>query len=952
MSGRGYDRPQLLQGFLGLAADRLLLLAAVERSGFKRRLLLPGIVLTAAEVVVIVLPLLSFYQPTPEQRTVLVRAAVPVCAGFVAVWGLAIASWLAPLQRAVSLRKKGQSLLEPVSDAAYRAMLLVPNRLLVLRTALWTVSVTVLALLLYALTSFTLQSVGTVVGVAFINSVVVSLFRSAWTAQILASLKPLLFPGLEPLRYFADTYFERLIKISLVIAAVGLAAIAGFIYFFLPITFEQYLLLQTYFPLLLGLTTVIWYLMARRFRGPIDVYLEAAVYGDPRDRPGSTDPRAPAAYRAAQALGYKLAASKVAFWTVAALAASIQARYGFAVDSDSAILMFGAAVVITVGVALYEALWHRAGIRPLLAHLALRHRLSPREIRTPLSLRAKMLISFGGLVLFACGLSLFWSFIQYKDLAAGFVQKQALQKLDFVRDEVRMRAAKRGSVADTALVREVLAQAALGVMADGGSFYHLPPTGAGAHATPIRAGSNPTPRLPWPTVALLYQNDEGWLDVAPLRLTGRYSRLVVDELDLGTISILYPGYRFRGPGIERPLKELLVFFIVLFGVSAGIVWFTVSEFTTPIKALETRAEEMARGELAPPVIAATEADEVGRLTFALEDMRRALRDKLRSTEEVNLDLEREVQRRTADLARKNKELYEALEALKRAQAQLVRSEKMASIGQLVAGIAHEINNPVNAIANTVGPMEQELDQVLGEISMRKSLVGTAGETVGEIRDMMRVIQNGARRTKEIVQALHNYSRVDDERLLDVDLNRSLDESLELLRHLLKGTIEVERHYTQSPRVKAHAGQISQVFLNLLTNAAQALGPKGGTIRIETERRASPNGSAVGVGGDQVVIRIIDNGPGIPPEIIPRIFDPFFTTTEVGQGSGLGLSIVHGIVERHGGTIEVDSTVGVGTTFTVTLPVEQPPPTKLPPEAPPKVVVSAQPLTPSGSHRSS
>jgi len=905
----------------------------VERSGFKRRLFIPGVVLTALEAIVIVLPLLYFYRPTPEQRAVLGTAALPVGLGFVAVWALAITTWLSPLQKAVSLRKKNQPLLGEVTDAAYRALLLAPNRLWALRTTLWTTSFSVLAGLLYALTSFPLQAVVTVIGVTLMNSLMVSLLRAAWTARVLAQLKPVLFPGLEPLRYFADSYFDRLIKISLVIGAIALGAIVGFIYFFLPITFDQFLLIQTYFPITIGVVTVLWYGFARRFRRPIETYLDAAVYSDPRDRPGPTDPRATAAYRGAQALGYKLAASKVAFWTLAAIGASVMARFWFHIDSDATILMAGAAVVITVGAALYEALWHRAGMRPLLSHLALRHRLQPHEIRTPLSLRLKMLISFGGLVLFACGLALFWSFIQYKNLAAGFVQKQALQKLDFVRDEVRMRAAKRERPPDTQLVREVLAQAALGVMADGGSFYHLSHGAAGAHAVPIRAGATPALRLPWPTVALLYQRGEGWLDVAPLRLTGRYTELVIDGVDLGTIALFYPGSRFRGPGIERPLKELLVFFIVLFGVSAGIVWFTVSEFTTPIKALERRAEEMSRGELAPPVAAAGEADEVGRLTFALEEMRRALRDKLRSTEEVNLDLEREVVRRTSDLARKNKELYEALEALKRAQAQLVRSEKMASIGQLVAGIAHEINNPVNAIANTVGPMQTEVDDMLSEMSARKSLAGVANESATEIRDMIRVIQNGARRTKEIVQALHNYSRVDDERLLDVDLKRSLDESLELLRHMIKGHITVERHYGDHGRIKAHAGQLSQVFLNLLTNAAQALGGKEGVIRIETARRA-------GASGDVVVVKISDNGPGIPPEVLPRIFDPFFTTKEVGQGTGLGLSIVHGIVERHGGSIEVDTQVGVGTTFTITLPVEQPAPAApAPSEHPPKVVVA-------------
>jgi len=326
---------------------------------------------------------------------------------------------------------------------------------------------------------------------------------------------------------------------------------------------------------------------------------------------------------------------------------------------------------------------------------------------------------------------------------------------------------------------------------------------------------------------------------------------------------------------------------------------TVSEFVTPIRKLEQRADEMARGELARSVTSGGEGDEVGRLTFALEEMRRALREKIRSTEEVNLDLEREVQRRTADLAKKNKELADALEKLTRAQSQLVRAEKMASIGQLVAGIAHEINNPVNAIANTVGPLRETL-----------SGIEAAPEIITDVEHMMRVIQNGARRTQTIVQALHNYSRTDDERLVEFDLNRGLDDSLELLRHHLKGHISVARRYAEVGRIKAHAGQLNQVFMNLITNAAQAVaGRDGARIDVVTRRR----------GDGHVVIEVVDNGPGMPPEILPKIFDPFFTTKEVGQGSGLGLSIVHGIVERHGGTIEVESQLGRGTTFTVTLP---------------------------------
>ncbi len=175
--------------------------------------------------------------------------------------------------------------------------------------------------------------------------------------------------------------------------------------------------------------------------------------------------------------------------------------------------------------------------------------------------------------------------------------------------------------------------------------------------------------------------------------------------------------------------------------------------------------------------------------------------------------------------------------------------------------------------------------------------------------MVKVVQRGAQRTKAIVGALHNYSRTDDEKVVDFDLNRSLDDSLELLRHVLKGNVGVEKKYGEVGKIRGHAGQVNQVFMNLLTNAAQALtGRDGAVITIQTRAQ-----------GEHVEVRIGDNGPGIPPDVVPRIFDPFFTTKDVGEGTGLGLAIVHELVERHGGEIEVDTQVGVGTTFTVTLP---------------------------------
>jgi signal transduction histidine kinase len=171
------------------------------------------------------------------------------------------------------------------------------------------------------------------------------------------------------------------------------------------------------------------------------------------------------------------------------------------------------------------------------------------------------------------------------------------------------------------------------------------------------------------------------------------------------------------------------------------------------------------------------------------------------------------------------------------------------------------------------------------------------------------VQRGAARSKAIVQALHNYSRGDEQRPQELALARSVDDTLDLLRHRLRN-VRVEKQIDPALRIRGFPGQIDQVFMNLITNAAQAIGERerGGTIRVAAVDRAG-----------EVEITVADDGPGIPADVIPRIFDPFFTTKDVGEGSGLGLSIVHGIVDRHGGRIEVQSRVGEGTTFRLLLP---------------------------------
>jgi signal transduction histidine kinase len=342
--------------------------------------------------------------------------------------------------------------------------------------------------------------------------------------------------------------------------------------------------------------------------------------------------------------------------------------------------------------------------------------------------------------------------------------------------------------------------------------------------------------------------------------------------------------------------------IVAMALIAGIVLLLIRDVVTPLSALEERSSEMAKGQLARPVPPWGEADEIGRLAVIFEEMRRSLRDRLRSTESINVDLEREVRRRTEALEQRNAELHEALDKLRRAQDNLVRSEKLASMGRLVAGIAHEINNPVNAVINSLGPLEEAVKRIAAGEG------GSPVETAKEAEEILAVVQRGAARTKAIVQALHGYARGDDSVQREVSLQRSVDETMGLLQHRLR-KVKVVKEVDPNVRILGFPGQLDQVLMNLLTNAAQAIGDNGGTIRVDAQNR-----------DDRVVLSVADDGPGIPPDVLPRIFDPFFTTKDVGEGSGLGLSIVHGIVERHGGHIDVESQPGQGTKFLISFPL--------------------------------
>ena len=317
----------------------------------------------------------------------------------------------------------------------------------------------------------------------------------------------------------------------------------------------------------------------------------------------------------------------------------------------------------------------------------------------------------------------------------------------------------------------------------------------------------------------------------------------------------------------------------------------------------------------------------GNALRAIEHLRehQRIRDDLfnRQTEErlQTLRIAREVAvaQKEAEIERlRNVELRRAFDDLKDAQARIVQSEKMASLGQLTAGIAHEINNPVNFVTGSIGPVRRNVEQ------LRKMVEATLveipfvraeelrseyelDEIVSELDGLLEAITRGAERTAQIVSSLRQFSRFEEGDRKLADIHEGLDATIDLLSGRLPERTRLTRSYGDIPPVACYPGEINQVFMILLSNALQALEP-GGRITITTSESDG-----------HVRIAIADTGTGIAPEILSRIFEPFFTTRDVGEGRGLGLSIAWGIIEKHGGTIEVSSTLGSGSEFVVMLP---------------------------------
>ncbi len=301
--------------------------------------------------------------------------------------------------------------------------------------------------------------------------------------------------------------------------------------------------------------------------------------------------------------------------------------------------------------------------------------------------------------------------------------------------------------------------------------------------------------------------------------------------------------------------------------------------------------------------------------------------------QANTSLEEDIRKREAaeaELLRRNNELTDLNKKLSHAQEQLLQSEKMASIGQLAAGVAHEINNPIGYIFSNFGTLDgyilkvfemlkvyEEAEAAIGSPEVLAK-INAARERIEldylkeDIPSLMSESREGIVRVRKIVQDLKDFSRVDVSQDWQwSNVHRGIDSTLNIVNNEVKYKADVVKQYGDIPDIECLPSQINQVIMNLVVNAAQAIDSKRGTITIST---------GVDIDSDSIWIKVADTGPGIPKEVLPRIFDPFYTTKPIGTGTGLGLSLSYGIIQKHGGKIDVETEVGCGTAFRITLPI--------------------------------
>ncbi|WP_253274531.1 ATP-binding protein [Nostoc sp. PCC 7107] len=406
-------------------------------------------------------------------------------------------------------------------------------------------------------------------------------------------------------------------------------------------------------------------------------------------------------------------------------------------------------------------------------------------------------------------------------------------------------------------------------------------------------------------------------------------------------TVLYPILQ-----LEKTQSLLWLRLELLFLLGGSIVtlmgYLVGRKITRPLQAVTQIAKKVTKDanfDLQAPV---TTEDEVGVLAIALNQLiyqvKQLLVEQYQAKEKLQIysqNLEQKIKERTQEIEQKNLDLKNTLNTLQQTQSQLIQTEKMSSLGQLVAGVAHEINNPVTFIYGNVEHAENYVKDILQLVQLYQQNYPDPAPSIQDvmkeveieyiIQDLPKILTSmkvGAERIHQIVLSLRIFSRLDEAEFKTANVHDGIDSTLLILRHRLKAQarrpeIQVIKEYCEMPHIKCFAGQLNQVFMNILANAIDALDEaweknlcQQPIIRISSECE-----------NENICIHIADNGTGIPQKVQSRLFDPFFTTKPVGKGTGLGLSISYQIVtEKHRGSLECISLPDKGTEFVITIPI--------------------------------
>jgi len=371
------------------------------------------------------------------------------------------------------------------------------------------------------------------------------------------------------------------------------------------------------------------------------------------------------------------------------------------------------------------------------------------------------------------------------------------------------------------------------------------------------------------------------------------------------------GVAHIGMGLQHMRKEIgdmtkvvvgLTLLVVLVGILLTI--FLVNIFIKPVKRLVQATEKIAKGDLSYSV-EVTAKDEIGILASSFNQMTISLRESREKIEEYNRTLENKVRERTIELEKTNRDLANALKSLKQTQSQLIQVEKMAAVGQLAAGVAHELNNPLGGI---LGYSQFALEKI-----NQKPLCQFSAEDNNSFLQYLTDIEKQTKKCRTIIQSLLKFSRASHREEFElININQVLKETFVFTQHqIVKNKVNLVQELTEPlPQIAGNPSQLQQVFTNLILNAVQAM-TEGGTLRVKSKmRKDSP----------EIEVSFADTGIGIAEENLNKIFEPFFTTKKVGEGTGLGLSVSYGLIKDHGGEIQVESQKNQGTTFIMILPI--------------------------------